>query len=169
MTASSTLNKNNTHYSQKKWLETQFFFLKEEKKKLHPNLRTGVTKQLGGHVLSRQLPRQTVSHFLYDRLQLKTGKENEEKLRSYMQLISAVRCHRFKGLGVPIVPLLTQREQMNIIFILHYYYKSSVNGKYLFKGPKKFLKGEEEKVPAVKEFNLQIEQSNFLHQRQSPS
>lgn len=35
---------------------------------------------------------------------------------SYMQLISAVRCHRFKGLGGgPIVPLLTQ---MSIIFIL---------------------------------------------------
>lgn len=37
---------------------------------------------------------------------------------SYMQLISAVRCHRFKRLGVPTVPLLTQREQMSIIFIL---------------------------------------------------
>lgn len=43
---------------------------------------------------------------------------------SYMQLISAVRYHRFKGLGVLIVLLLTQREQMTQreqIFILHYY------------------------------------------------
>lgn len=39
---------------------------------------------------------------------------------SHMQLISAVRYHRFKGLGVLIVLLLSQREQMNI-FILHYY------------------------------------------------
>lgn len=52
---------------------TVFFFLKR-KKKLHQNLRLDVAKQLGGHVVSRQLPIQTVSHFLCDRLKIKTGK-----------------------------------------------------------------------------------------------
>lgn len=41
VTASSTLNKNNTHYSQKKWLETQFFL---KGKNPHQNLKIHVTR-----------------------------------------------------------------------------------------------------------------------------
>lgn len=39
----------------------------------------------------------------------------------YMQLILQRGVIDLKGVGVPIVLLLTQREQMNIIFILYYY------------------------------------------------
>lgn len=55
----------------------------------------------------------------------------------YMQLISAVRCHRFKG-GGGSYSTATDSEETNLYLYYIIISKSSVNAKYLFKGPQKF-------------------------------
>lgn len=88
----------------------------------------------------------------------------------YMQLMSAVRCHRFKG-GEGSYSTATDSEETNEYYIyitLLYPSHQSMESTYL-KVPKNFKGGGGGEGACCQGiYNLQIEQSNFLHQRQSP-